>query len=125
MANITEREFKASYELGIEVYKKKISIEDAIAEAVESGIDEGYARSNIQFLISMMRGEVYKRSINQTCLRYYCKNVLRDFGVEKLKIFLKGLELHIKYLKNIGSNVPGFCAIHTEYRKRAGMSPIF
>ncbi len=126
MPSITEREFKASYALGIQVYNKKISIEDAVAILVDDyQMNEASANMYINFFLHMMRGKVYKRLINQAGLRYYCKNVLRDYGVEQLKIFLKGLELHIKYRQSIESTAHAFRVIHNEYSEKAGVPPIF
>ncbi len=126
MANITEKEFKASYELGIEVYKKERSIEDAIARLVDVyKMNEASAIMYINFFLHMMRGELYQRSISQACLRYYLENVSRDYPVKQLKIFLEALKDHIKYHKSIGFKVPGLCTIHNEYSKKAGVPQIF
>ncbi len=136
MANITQREFKASYELAKQVYKKEGSDKEVSAEAIKDAVDilvidyqmnVASAVMYISFFLHMMRGEVYKRSISQAGLRYYLENILHDYGVEQLKIFLKGLELHIVYNQNLKKPVsaPGLCTIHTEYSKKAGMPPIF
>ncbi len=126
MANITQREFKASYELGIEVYKRKIFTEDAIASLVDDyQMNESSANMSINFLQHMLNAKEYKRMLSISHVKYYANRILEDFGAEKLKIFLKGLELHIKYRQSMGINVPGFCDIHAEYSKKAGVSPIF
>ncbi len=126
MASITQREIKASYELGIEVYNKEISIEDAVARLVDDyQMNEASASMVIHFLQHMLKEKEYKRTLSTSHVKYYANRIFEDFGVEKLKIFLKGLELHIKYRQSIGLKAPAFCDIHTEYSKKAGEPQIF
>ncbi len=122
----TVREFKPSYELGIEVYNKEISIKDAVAELVDDyQVDEGSAKMFIDFLQHMLNEKEYKRTLSNPHVEYYTNRIFEDFEVKKLKTFLKGLELHIKYRQSQGNKVPTFCDIHNEYRKKASMPPIF
>ncbi len=134
MVSITERAIPAIYKLAKQVYEKEGSDKKVITEAIEDAVDilvnvnhmnKASATMYINFFRCMMRGEVHKRSINKTCVRYYCENVLRDYRVEQLKIFLEGLEEHIKYNKNRGFEVPSLCDIHNEYSDKAGMPPKF
>ncbi len=126
MQSITEREFKPTYELGIQVYKENMSFKDAIARLVDGyQMNERSAKYSIHFLQHMLNAKKYTRMTNNPHIEYYANRILEDFGVEKLKVFLKGLELHIKYRKSIGPNVPGLCAVHTKYSEKAGVPPIF
>ncbi len=128
MGNITEREFKATYELGIQVYNKEISIKDAVVRLVDDyQMNKSSADTSISRLCHMLNGERYRRTLSISHVEYYANRILKDFGVDKLKAFLKSLELHIEYNQNLEppKRVPGLCDIHTEYSKKAGVPPIF
>ncbi len=128
MAKMTHEQFAACYKLGKQVYEKEISIEDAIGILVDDHhMNENSANMYINFFRHMMRGKRYIPSINQVCVSYYCENILRDYGVERLKIFLEGLKLHIEYNKNSEPSrpVPSLCAIHNKYSNKAGVPTIF
>ncbi len=134
MLSITEKAIPAIYKLVKQVYEKEGYDKKVIKEAIKDAVDilanghqmkKSSSSMYINFFLYMMREKNHGRSINQPCVRYYCENVLRDYGVKRLKIFLKGLEEHIKYNKSRGNKVPGLCDIHNEYSDKAGMAPIF
>ncbi len=134
MPSVTETAIPAIYKLAKRVYEKEGSDEKIIKEATKDAVDilvnvhhmnKASAIMYIKFFLCMMRGEAYDRSINNTCLRYYCENVLHDYGGEQLKIFLKGLEEYIKYRHRIGHKVPGFYRLHNEFSEKIGQTPIY
>ncbi len=127
MAKMTDKQIEAFYELGKQVYEKKISKKEAIdILANVHKMNKTSAEMYINFFLQMMKGEVHTYKISQAGLRYYLENVLHDFGVKQLKIFLESLELHIKYLQSENpSSALAFRVIHNEYSDKAGMPPKF
>ncbi len=118
-------QIEACYKAGKKFYKNEITLEEAVAEAVRSGIKKDYAQSNIRFLISMLNGELRTRPVINDTIKCYLRNILRDCGEERLKISLKGLKLHIEYRQRKGYKLPGLCDIYNEYSDKAGVPPIF
>ncbi len=128
MAKMTNEQIEACYELGKQAYEEKISIKEAADRLVNKyRMNKNSAGMYIQFFLYKMEGKAFAPSINQDALKYYLENVLHDFGVEQLKIFLKGLERYINDCENREKPVPAlaFRTIHNEYSKKAGMPPIF
>ena len=126
MPKITEREFKASYELGIEVHKRNKTAEEATIELVDDyQMNEASAKIAIDFLQHMLNAQEYRRTLSAAHVEYYATRIFEDFGEVKLKKFLAGLSLHIKYRKNDGVPAAPHCAIHNEFSKKIGLTPRF
>ncbi len=119
MAEITQKQIEACYEVGKEYYAEEIHMKDGIIKLIENyKMNKNSAEMYIQFFKYMMNNKQYTQSISRDGLRYYLNNVLNDYGKNQLIIFLQGLEKHIKYRQeemNLPS--PGFCTIHNEYSK--------
>ena len=119
MAEMTEREFKACYELGEQVYNKGISRADAIGKLVDKyGMNENSASSYVAVFRNIIRGEEFNWSVNHGYLRYFFGHA----SEEEIKIALAGLEKHIEYYANkkTPSNVPGLRKLYNECSEQIG-----
>ncbi len=127
MPKMTDREFEACYEVGKRFHANEISREDGIIELVDGyQMNKNSAEMYMQFFKYMMNGKKYTQSINMNGLIYYLDNVLNEYGEEQLKIFLQGLELHIKYRQEeLKLPSPSFCDIYNKYSKDLGLPQKF
>ena len=127
MPKITEREFEACYDVGKRFYTGEISRDDGVIELVDNyQMRKSSAEMYIQFFRYAMNGERHVPPISTACLEYYLKNVLTEFGKEQLKIFLQGLEKHIKHRQEeMKLPTQSFCELHNKYSKEVGLTPKF
>ncbi len=132
MKKFTEREYEVLYELGIMVHENKLSknyaaekMANELKFANGDPIEKNTASMYIQFLADLLTPKVIKRTMGIDNARYYANRILKDYGEEKLKTFLEGLELHIEYRQSKGIGVPGFCSLHNEFSKKIGLTPKF
>lgn len=120
MMAITTEMIEAAYSHGKKVHHKQMDIKDAIkAVADEYHMNPASADFYIKSLRDMMRGQVFKKTINMEATEYYLKNIREDYGNDGLKKALTSIDLHINYYE---SRQPGKVKKQREiYQKYLGI----
>ena len=94
---------EVAYEAAKKVYEgnlERAEARDVIAR--RTGMNPGSAGDYITDFLSMMAGEVYKRTLNEYTTRYYLKHIQMDYGENALQKALSACKQHAKYYATLG-----------------------
>ena len=102
MESIDLIEATRCYDLGARVHTGSMSEAAAITKLVgDLGMNRSSAGDYVRVFRHMLRGEVYKRTLNAASTGFYLDAIARDFGAEGHRSALRSLQLHIDYYVGI------------------------
>ena len=105
-----------AYDIGKLVYSCKVGrLEGSIEICRRTGMNSGSASDYITVLLAMLKGECYKRTINQYATKHYLENIGTDFGTEAQKVAAKTTLAHVEYYKSIHGYLKGIEKIAKQY----------
>lgn len=93
-----------TYKLGVKVFKKELSANEAAKQLAEQGMKRNSASIYIKIFQAMLSGKLHKRAMNKEHAEYFLKHIRDDFGMEHYIKALSAIKLHIEYKKSIGTS---------------------
>ena len=113
---ITEEMTKEGYLYAKKVYEGLISNKNAVDHLASFGMNPGSAADYIQNFKCMIDGKRYTRTNNGFATDYFLKNILADYGPERLRSALSAVESHVAYYKEVrGATLQGIIDVHDKY----------
>jgi len=111
--HITTRQVEAAYAVANRVFDREITIEVGANELHGiHGLNQTSAIQYINGFASMLRGKVFKRSMNIQATDYFLTRIAEERGQPALKAALASLELHISYYEGLRQeHLPGLRAL--------------
>ena len=82
-------------------YKKEIILKEAQIELERQGINKNSAVDYLYNYGNLVEGKVFTRTMNVISTRYYLDNIYSKLGIDKLKLALQSLSLHIDYYEGV------------------------
>lgn len=118
MAKMTNKMVEKSFEMGKERFLGKISLQEAVNNLEQIGVNSNSARDYIYLYIHLRNGELFKRRANEFAINYYLENIYKENGIDALKNALVALSKHFEYWESYsGSLVKGGREIYNNYKK--------
>jgi 5-methylcytosine-specific restriction protein A len=102
-----------------DVYERKISKEEGIKNLVEnSNFNIGSARMVVlQIFPQFLDGNGFTRTLSVDLFNSFLKFIVEDYGSEKLRIVLSGLEKHIEYSRRNGDAKIKLGQVYDSYKE--------
>lgn len=113
---IGESEIKVFFELAVKLQNKEISFSDAKKQLKDFGIKPNNANYYLNIYPYLLKGRLFKGTINAQAMRFYLDKIYELKGIEYLQKALQALSLHIDYYESAsGSSVIENRKILNEY----------
>ncbi|AYZ13724.1 HNH endonuclease [Chryseobacterium arthrosphaerae] len=114
---------KLFYEYAVKVYNKEIKLKQAKKELEENGINPNSANYYFYIYPSLIKGTIFKGTINAEATRYYLDRIYETKGLVYLKNALQAISLHIDYYPTVSkSKMVTLREIHGEYLRKYQVS---
>jgi 5-methylcytosine-specific restriction protein A len=99
---ITQIQIKATYEIAKRVYAGELDKEVGAKQLGEKhGMNLASARDYIKNFFYLMKGSVFRRTMNAFATDYYFTNIYNDYGVESLAQAIAAVRLHVDYYEGL------------------------
>ena len=92
---------KLFYEYAVKFYNNEITLKQAKAELQENGLNPNSANYYLYIYPSLIRGKIFKGTINAEATKYYLDKIFETKGLQYLRNALQALSLHIDYYQDI------------------------
>ena len=113
---IEESEIKIFFELAVKLHNKEISFSDAKNQLADFGINPNNANYYLYIYPCLLKGQLFKGTINARAMRFYLDKIFEIKGTDYLQNALLALSLHIDYYESAsGSSVIENRKILNEY----------
>lgn len=117
---MTQTMIDACYVCGRQLFQDDtLPFNQAVAQLTEqTGINYASAVIYVYAVINMLKGETYKRAINQSATKQYLQRILEDYGKPMLAKALAATKGHIAYRERCGHKVSGLIQISNDYEAK-------
>jgi 5-methylcytosine-specific restriction protein A len=113
---ITEEMTREGYLYAKKVYEGLISRKNAVDHLASCGMNAGSASDYMQNFKCMIEGKRYTRTNNAFATDYFLKNILDDYGTDRLRDALFAVDQHIAYYKKVrGVTLYGIRGVYEKY----------
>jgi len=107
MTKITPSQHEKAYQLGKDVFARRLGISEARERMRATHINLNSATDLIYNVGRMLRGECYRRRMSLPATGSYFEWIERDFGIESALSAVQAAEKHLEYYENIShGNLP-------------------
>ena len=122
LVKIPNEMIPAVYESAAEVYRGRISKDDAVERLVRDYPLNPTSVSNmILNLDVMLKGKTLKRTMNDFTWDYFLHHIRDDFGQEAFDTALQAVEQHVDYYESLGRGMrPSLRALLARFGKQSG-----
>lgn len=100
---ITQTMIHEAYAQAHAVYSGDTPVGEAVSALRALGMHPGSARDYVNNFQKMMKGEVFKRTMNSAAIRYYLENILNDEGKAILKKAVSSVRQHVEYYEKFSN----------------------
>lgn len=101
MATISNQMVEKSFEIGKQIFKKKITRLGGISILEKMGMKESSAHDYIYFYSNLIQGKLFTRTTNVYATEYFLKKILEENGLSGLKNALLSLSQHFDYYEDL------------------------
>ncbi len=116
LMEITREMTKEGYLYAKKVYEGLVNRKSAVDHLQSCGMNPGSASDYMQNFKCMIEGKRYTRTNNAFATDYFLKNILTDYGTERLRDALSAVDLHIAYYKQVrGTTLQGIRDVYEKY----------
>lgn len=110
---------KLFYDYAVKFYNNEISLKQAKIELKEKGLNPNSANYYLYIYPSLIKGTIFKGTINADATKYYLDKIFETKGLQYLKNALQALSLHIDYYQGVSNaNVVSQKKILDEYLEK-------
>ena len=114
MAKITLENIYDCYAYGKRVAEGELEIGTAAMKVAKTGMDEGSAKIYLRCVRSLILGERYTGTVNETAISRFLTNIFSDYGMDGLRKALKSLEMHLEY-QDMYQNLSAIKKVYEEF----------
>ncbi|MEI8204694.1 MAG: hypothetical protein WCH34_16870, partial [Bacteroidota bacterium] len=97
---IEEPAIKVFFELAVKLDKNEISFSDAKNQIKDLGIKPNNANYYLYIYPCLLKGKLFKGTINAKAMRFYLDKIFEIKGIDYLQNALQALSLHIDYYES-------------------------
>lgn len=121
MGKMTNQMVEKSFEVAKERFLEKITLQEAVENLENIGVNPNSARDYIYLYKHLRNGELFKRRANEYATEYFIENIFKENGKAELSKALISLLKHFEYWESYsGSRIKGGRIIYDKYLKLAG-----
>lgn len=101
MAKISNQMVEKSFEVGKQIFEKKITRLEGISILEKMGMKKSSAHDYIYFYSNLIQGKLFTRTTNVYATEYFLQKILEENGILGLKNALLSLSQHFDYYEDL------------------------